>query len=86
MKIKFTDEEYANLNVLARIIDQTQGLVRNKRVKHEKGKYIISSSNSHPLLFGTLSSVLDMMRIYKAIMEEERMLSQDGAEEAEEDS
>lgn len=86
MKLKFTDEEYANLNLLARIIDQTQGLIRNKRVKHGKGKYIISSSNCDPLLFGMLSSVLEMMRNYKALMEEERMLSQDGAEEAEEDS
>lgn len=82
MKLKFTDEEYAGLTVVARIIDQTQGLIRNKRVKHEKGKYIISSSNCDPLLFGTLSSVLEMMRNHKALMAE-RMLSQNVAEEAE---
>jgi hypothetical protein len=85
MKLKFTDEEYENLNLLARIIDQTQGLIRNKRVKHEKGKYIISSSNCHPLLFGTLSSVLEMIRNHKALMEE-RMLSLNASQEEEEDN
>jgi len=85
MKLKFTDEEYAGLTLLARIIDQTQGLIRNKRVKHEKGKYIISSSNCDPLLFMQLSSLLEMMRNHRALMAE-RMLSQNVSEEAEEDS
>lgn len=85
MKLKLTDEEYGGLTVLARIIDQTQGLIRNKRVKHEKGKYIVSSSNCDPLLFSQLSSVLEMIRNHKAFMAE-RMLSQNGAEEAEGDS
>jgi hypothetical protein len=85
MKLKFTDEEYAGLTLLARIIDQTQGLIRNKRVKHEKGKYIISSSNCDPLLFGMLSSVLEMMRNHKALMAE-RILFQNASQETEEDN